>query len=242
MANQWFKFYGAEYLSDPKMDRLTVQERSCWLTLLCMASQTDGVIKFLSVEGLLAKSGVYFNPYDSSEWDKSKNVLVNFEKYEMIEVSKNGEIKIKNWEKRQEHNLTVAERVAKHRRNKKSVTTHVTSVTTEENRVEENRKEIKQLSSKDDPINFSEEIKKLEDSKSRHLNIVGFYMETRQASLRQKITTRGQLSAFIKRHAKSASALAVYTDDQIISAKEEVEVKYKTIDWTLETLLKELTK
>ena len=139
MANQWFKFYGAEYLSDPKMDRLTVQERSCWITLLCMASQSDGIIKFLSLEGLLIKSGVHFDPYDSTEWDNAKNVLQNFENYEMIKVGKNGVIEVLNWEKRQEHNLTVAERVAKSRANKKNVTNDVTNVTTEENRIEENR-------------------------------------------------------------------------------------------------------
>jgi len=139
MANQWFKFYGAEYLSDPKMDRLTVQERSCWLTLLCMASQSDGVIKFLSVESLLTKSGVTFNVYDTSEWDESQNVLKNFEKYEMIKIHQNGAIEVLNWSKRQDHNLTVAERVAKHRALKKNVTTDVTNVTTEENRIEENR-------------------------------------------------------------------------------------------------------
>ncbi len=139
MANQWFKFYGGEYLSDPKMDRLTVQERSCWLTLLCMASQTNGIIKYLSIEGLLNKSGIRFDPYDSTEWDNAQNVIRTFEQYEMILIHTNGSIEIKNWEKRQEHNLTVAERVAKSRANKKDVTMNVTNVTSEENRIEENR-------------------------------------------------------------------------------------------------------
>lgn len=139
MANQWFKFYGAEYLSDPKMDRLTVQERSCWLTLLCMASQSKGVVKFLSIEGLLNKSGIRFNPYDSTEWDNALGVLQTFEQYEMIIVHKNGDVEIKNWEKRQEHNQTVAERVAKSRAKKKSVTMNVTNVTTEENRIDKKR-------------------------------------------------------------------------------------------------------
>ena len=104
------------------------------------------------------------------------------------------------------------------------------------------RKDTHILSSTDDAVDFSQELKKLEDSKSRHLNIIGFYMDVRKATLRPKITTKSQLSAFIKRHAKSASALSVYTDDQIVSAKEEVETKYKDIDWTLETLIKQLTK
>lgn len=139
MANLWFKFYGAEYLSDPKMDRLTVQERSCWLTILCMASQTNGIIKYISVEGLLNKSGIRFNPYDTTEWDNALKVLKTFEQYEMIMIHKDGVVEVKNWEKRQEHNLTVAERVAKSREKKKNVTSDVTNVTTEENRIEENR-------------------------------------------------------------------------------------------------------
>ena len=142
MANQWFKFYGAEYLSDPKIDRLSVQERSCWLTLLCMASQSDGVIKFLSIEGLLSKSGIKFDPYDTTEWDNAQNVLKTFEMYEMIKVYENGLIEIKKWKDRQERNQTVAERQAKYRENRKSnekVTKRVTKVTLEEKRIEENR-------------------------------------------------------------------------------------------------------
>lgn len=140
MANQWFKFYGGEYLSDPKIERLTLAERSCWVTLMCMASMSDGgVIKHLSLEGLLKKSGVDFDPYDNTVWENTKNVLKKLEDLEMIKVGANATITLRNWEKRQEHNLTVAERVAKSRAKKKDVTTNVTSVTSEENRIEENR-------------------------------------------------------------------------------------------------------
>jgi hypothetical protein len=115
--NQWFKFYGAEYLSDPKMDRLSVQERSCWLTILCMASQGDGKIKFLSVESLLNKSGIHFNPYDSQEWDKACGVLKTFEQYEMIKIDNKGVIEVLNWNKRQNTAMTGYERVKKYRKN-----------------------------------------------------------------------------------------------------------------------------
>lgn len=143
MANQWFKFYGGEYLSDPKIERLSPLERSCWLTILCMASMgVDGVIEFLTVESLLNRSGIQFDPYHPEEWEKALSVLVKFQNLKMIETNDEGQIKVKNWEKRQEHNLTVAERVAKHRQNKAYVTTNVTNVTTEENRVEENRVEL----------------------------------------------------------------------------------------------------
>lgn len=177
MANQWFKFYGAEYLSDPKMDRLTVQERSCWLTLLCMASQSNGIVKYLSIEGLLTKSGVHFNPYDSSEWDKSQDVLRTFEQYEMIVIHKNGEVEIKNWDKRQEHNLTVAERVAKSRAKKKIVTMNVTSVTTEENRIEENRIESNSTVTQKKPLKTSfgefEKVKLTDEEHQKLIEQVG---------------------------------------------------------------------
>lgn len=177
MANQWFKFYGAEYLSDPKMDRLSVQERSCWLTLLCMASQTNGLVKYISVEGLLNKSGVRFNPYDTTEWDNAQNVLKTFEQYEMILISKNGSVEIVNWEKRQETAMTVAERQAKYRENKKSnekVTGRVTKVTLEENRIEESRVEDNRIDIYTHIGEFenvklsSEELQKLKEKLGEH--------------------------------------------------------------------------
>lgn len=140
MANQWFKFYGGEYLSDPKIERLSPLERSCWITILCMASMVNnGVIEFLTVESLLNRSGIQFDPYHPEEWEQALSVLVKFKSLKMIDTKENGQIIVINWEKRQEHNLTVAERVAKSRRNKKDVTNDVTNVTTEENRIEKNR-------------------------------------------------------------------------------------------------------
>lgn len=140
MANQWFKFYGGEYLSDQKIERLTPTERSCWLTLLCLASMNEsGVIKHLTVKTLLNKSGVQFDEHQAETWEESLGVLEKFEMLEMIERLDVNTIAVKNWNKRQDHNLTPAERMAKMRANKKDVTTNVTNVTLEENRIEENR-------------------------------------------------------------------------------------------------------
>ena len=144
MANQWFKFYGGEYLSDPKMLALSASERSCWLTLLCYASMTgkDGIVTHLTEEMLMAQSGV--SPAND-EWNETKGVLKKLEKLGMISLSDN-EIEVKNWRKRQEMLLTGAERSKRWRdtqrvnRNgevtKKSV---VRNARIEENRIEENR-------------------------------------------------------------------------------------------------------
>lgn len=99
----------------------------------------DGKIEYLTVETLLNKSGIQFDPYHPEEWEKALSVLTKFQNMKMIETLKSGDVFIKNWEKRQEHNLTVAERVAKSRAKRKDVTNDVTDVTSEENRIEENR-------------------------------------------------------------------------------------------------------
>lgn len=151
MANQWFKFYGAEYLSDPKIENLTGNERSCWLTLLCMASSgsDNGVVEFLTTEILLKKSGIEFNPYDTDEWDRCLGVLKKFERMKMIKMKDDGSIEVVNWGKRQEKTAqTPYERVKKYRENKAKMQNDNENDNgdnendndrIEENRIEENR-------------------------------------------------------------------------------------------------------
>jgi len=137
-TNPWFKFYGGEYLADPKIASLTPQERSCWITLLCLAgmSSEPGKVEFLTIDALLQKSGVIWDPYDTTEWDSARTVLDKLERMKMITKSEDGVIEIRNWVKRQETNLTEAERAKSYRDRKRhaNVTDNVTNVTQEENR------------------------------------------------------------------------------------------------------------
>ncbi len=138
MANQWFKLYGGEYLNDPKIASLTPQERSCWITLLCLAStsSTPGTIEFLTVGALLQKSGILWDPYNPDEWNAAMKVLDRLKQMKMIELGESGVITIKNWDKRQETNLTNAERQARFReKNKNSNASRYESNA----RIEENR-------------------------------------------------------------------------------------------------------
>lgn len=92
MAQQWFKFYGGEFLSDPKILQLTALERSCWVTLLCLASQSEnGEIKFLSETQLLYMSGIA---------DQKIDILEKLSNLDMIRIC-NGNVTVINWEKRQ---------------------------------------------------------------------------------------------------------------------------------------------
>ena len=249
MANQWFKFYGGDYLSDPKIERLSPIERSCWVTILCMASMSEGgVIEFLTVESLLNRSGIQFDPYHPEEWEKALNVLVKFKNLKMIDTNDEGEIVVINWQKRQEHNLTVAERVAKSRRNKKYVTTNVTSVTSEENRIEENRIDteiattkrrspsFKKIQTEETAFNLGEAIKNLKVSPQRHIQFIGEYFEEKKL----QFATQKQFDIAFRRHLRDASQLAAFSDEEIGKATEKAEKEYP--DYTLGTLIKILTR
>ena len=138
---KWFKFYGTEYLADPKMLALTAEERSCWLTLLCYVSVNDneidnGKIKHLSEQQLMVQSGLDFQ---DENWDRTIGVLEKLKSLEMIEID-NGVITVKNWDKRQESALTGYERVKRYR-DKAKVDNEGDNalITSEEKRVEENR-------------------------------------------------------------------------------------------------------
>jgi len=158
MIAPWFKFYGSEYLSDPKMLALIPSMRSCWITLLCYASLSgiDGKVRHLSEEALMTQAGIY--PTDE-EWDRTKGVLAHFEKLSMIQID-NGEISITNWKKRQETNLTAYERLKKHRDKKRNDNADETQVKRNDNargdkrrvdkiRVEKSIKYLESLPKKD---------------------------------------------------------------------------------------------
>lgn len=106
------------------------------------------------------------------------------------------------------------------------------------------KKKTKKVAKPVVPIDFVEEIKKYEDSDQRHINIIASYMEYRKKSLLLKIKNNVQLSVFTKRHCRAAVQLAdmAYSDDELVDMFDTVQKKYKDIDWTLETLVKEFTK
>ncbi len=142
MSQQWFKFYGAEYLSDPKIFSLNGNQRSCWVTLLSLASTSTipGEIPYLTEERLFGMSGLDFT---RDEWEDCQGTLQKFVNLEMIKIE-NEKITILNFKKRQEVYLTNAERQAKYRERQQDNTKvtlmlHKSNARIEENRIEENR-------------------------------------------------------------------------------------------------------
>lgn len=138
MANQWFKFYGGEYLSDPKVLQLNALERSCWLTILCLASQSeDGVVRFLSEKQLLMMAGAI-----SGATEFETGIFQKLEGLKMIRLS-NGDVTVLNWQKRQ---YSEGYSRVKNFRKRQSNTEDNDRI--EENRIEENRKESKDTPAK----------------------------------------------------------------------------------------------
>lgn len=129
---KWFKFYGQDYLSDPKILALSACERSCWITLLSYGSVNDnGMITFLDEQQLMAQAGI--SPMHE-EWDATIGVLKKMEKLQMITID-NDMITILNWQKRQETSLTGYERVKKYRKKKRNDNDVITQmITSDKNR------------------------------------------------------------------------------------------------------------
>lgn len=150
MAYPWFKFYGIEYLADQKMLSLSAPKRSCWITLLSYASQTNGVIKHLDESSLMLQSGM---DATCDYWEETVGVLKWFEKLEMIHID-NEVITILNWGKRQEKQLTGYERVKKYREKKKNDNTMIT-LDKKKIRIDKIREESKIATSSPTPKDIS---------------------------------------------------------------------------------------
>ena len=135
---KWFKFYGADYLIDPKIWGLSPTERSCWITLLCYASVNDnGKITNISEHQLMTQAGI---DVMKEEWRETEGVLEKLKKLKMIRID-NGGIMIINWKKRQETNLTGYERVKRYRERKRNETSDNAKITLDKIREEKIREE-----------------------------------------------------------------------------------------------------
>lgn len=134
---QWFKFYGQDFLTDPKMRGLTIYERGCWIVLMCLANaeDKDGVVSFIEEESVMHQAGVEFG---SPMWESTLGFLKKFQKLDMVTLQKKT-VTISNWNKRQERAMTVAERVRRHRDKQKNVTNVTKGNVNANDRVEKNR-------------------------------------------------------------------------------------------------------
>lgn len=239
---KWFKFYGEDYLSDPKMLSLSASQRSCWLTLLAYGSvNDDGVIKFLSEEQLMIQAGV---DQTHEEWDYTKGVLEKLQKLGMLTID-NGMITITNWRKRQEKSLTGYERIKRYREKHKNDNVNDNAmITLEENRIDkintsaEPKEEIRIEKENQEYAYGKPEmrsvISKFEQSTKKTERIVAWYWKKK----RFDFENHQQLAQQLGRDMKAASVIskADYTVDKIEKVAKKCELEFPL--WTLETLAK----
>lgn len=143
MALQWFKFYGGEYLCDPKIMGLSPAERSCFLTLLCLASVAEivGEIKYITEEKLMVMAGL---DIAKDEWGETLGIFDKLERFNIIKRIDNETISVIHFRKKQDIALTNYERLKKHRDktkiNDNGMITRDNGVKQNDNaRIEENR-------------------------------------------------------------------------------------------------------
>lgn len=115
--------------------------------------------------------------------------------------------------------------------------------TTDEQQANTNKNDKKDNNEKKDiaakaatPFSMKEEIGKLYKSDRRDLNLIGWYFEKRKTNFH----TFEQFQSGLKRHLRAAKQLSPFTDEQMGNAYRYVQVEYP--EWTLDTLIKKLTK
>lgn len=120
----------------------------------------------------------------------------------------------------------------------------------EENRLEENRieetttvrkkrttKKTPKKVEENVPFIWEEELKKLDDSPQKHIQIIAFFFRVKKL----RFDNNEQLQTAMKRHMRPARSLVGFTEKDLNRAIDVAEDKYADVQWTLETLVKILT-
>lgn len=82
---KWFKFYGQDFLTDPKMRVLTIEEKMVWIVLLCVANAEDknGRVSFVNEEEVMRQASV---DEGSPMWEATKGFLERFQELGMLKI------------------------------------------------------------------------------------------------------------------------------------------------------------
>ena len=120
----WFKFYGQDWLTDIKIMKMIIEDRLCYITLLCLASASEqqGVVKQCDEEAIIRLTQLYENPYETdNEVARARGFLKRLNDNGMITIDNNSNVTITNFIKRQGTNLSGYERVKRHREKQKTL-------------------------------------------------------------------------------------------------------------------------
>jgi DNA-binding transcriptional MocR family regulator len=153
-------------------------------------------------------------------------LLENEHQIEQQKTTKYRLITIVNWKEHQEKDNK--------RNSKRTASGQQADTNNNDNNVNNDNKDIAEETSA--PFSLKDEIKKLEDSVRRDMNVIALYFEERKPDLQ----TKDQYQIALKRHLRAAKQLVPFTDNQILNGVKKA--KFQTPEWTLETVVKMLTK
>lgn len=117
---KWFKFYGQDWLTDLKILQMRLEDRICYLTLLCLASSSEkeGLITNCEEDTLIELTHL-----SGEHFDRARGCLKRFVDNKMITNDCYHNVIILNFGKRQGKNLSGYERVKRYRERKKCLDT-----------------------------------------------------------------------------------------------------------------------
>lgn len=160
---RWFKFYGQDWHTDPKIAGMGMEDRLCLVALFTIAAseEKNGFIPSLSEESLIKLAGIPDWPEsDYNPMEKAIGVLNRYETLRIVTLGGNAEVTVRNWGVRQGGNTSNAEKQRRYRERLKIKVNEGSNVTvTESNavvtplpRIEENRIDKNNTSAKDAQI------------------------------------------------------------------------------------------
>src|SRR3990167_9589154 len=121
---KWFKFYGQDWLTDLKIMRMSIEDRLCFITLLCLASaeENGGTVKNCDEGALIHLTHLSEDPYDdNNEISRARGCLKRYEALHCVTINDNGDVTIVNFNRRQGENLSNAERQKNNRERHKTL-------------------------------------------------------------------------------------------------------------------------
>lgn len=138
---KWFKFYGQDWLTDLKIMKMKLEDRMCYITLLCLASSAEegGLIRNCDENTLIELTHL-----SDEHYDNAKGCLKRYEALHCVTLGVTGDVTLLNFSRRQDENLSNAERQKKYRERLKITTkprnTHNITQSNDSNaRIEQNR-------------------------------------------------------------------------------------------------------
>ncbi len=144
---KWFKFYGQDWLTDLKVMGMSMEDRLCFVTLLCLASSSDkgGVICNCSEEAIIRLSNIPdWVTEDHNPAEKAKGCLERYAALQIVTLARNGDVTVNAFSRRQGENLSNAERQKTYRerlktKSSKRNTSNVTRYNDSNARIDKNR-------------------------------------------------------------------------------------------------------